>query len=99
MNVTKKEGSTVIITKDGEVVDTLYLNEDKAYTVKGDNGAYNSFEIKDGYVNMLDASCPDQLCVKQKEIHYNNETIVCLPNKVVLQVKSSEKSDVDMIAN
>ncbi|MDD3172830.1 MAG: NusG domain II-containing protein [Herbinix sp.] len=99
INATKKEGSKVIITIDGEVYDTLYLNEDTSYTIKGEKGAYNTFEIKDGYVNMLDASCPDKLCVKQKDIHYNHETIVCLPNKVVIEVVGGEDDDIDMIAN
>jgi hypothetical protein len=99
MNLTKEEGSKVEITVDGEVYDTLYLQEDTSYTVKLKDGTYNTFEIKDGYVDMIDASCPDKLCIYQKHIHFNNETIVCRPNKVILQVISSENSDVDAIAN
>ena len=99
MNLTKEEGSKVVIKVDGDVYDTLYLTEDTSYTVKLPNGTYNTFEIKDGYVDMLDASCPDKLCVNQKHIHYNNETIVCRPNKVILEVISTENSDVDAIAN
>ncbi len=99
MNFTKEEGSKVVIRVDGEVYDTLYLTEDTSYTVKLEDGTYNTFEIKDGYVDMLDASCPDKLCVNQKHIHYNNETIVCRPNKVILEVISSEISDVDAISN
>ena len=99
MNLTKEEGSMVEITVDGEVYDTLNRTEDASYTVKLEDGTYNNFEIKDGYVDMLDASCPDKLCVNQKHIHFNNETIVCRPNKVILEVISPEDSDVDAIAN
>jgi len=99
MNATQSEGSKIVITIDGNVYDTLELKENTTYTIKGDNGEWNNFEIKDGYVNMLDASCPDKLCVNQKDIHYNNETIVCLPNKVVLEVIGGEENEVDMIAN
>jgi hypothetical protein len=99
MSLTKKEGSKVVITVEGEVYDTLYLKEDASYTVKLENGEFNTFEIKDGYVDMLDASCRDKICVNHKDIHYNNETIVCLPNKVVLEVTESEDSGVDAIAN
>jgi hypothetical protein len=99
MNATKSEGSKVVITIDGNVYDTLELKDNKSYTVKGDNGEWNTFEIKDGYVNMLDASCPDKLCVNHQDIHYNHETIVCLPNKVVLEVVDGEENEVDMIAN
>lgn len=99
MNFTKKEGSKVVITVGGEVYDTLYLNEDTSYTVKLEDGSYNTFEIKDGDVDMVDASCPDKICVKHRSIHYNNDTIVCLPNKVVLEVTEAEDSGVDAIAN
>jgi Uncharacterized protein conserved in bacteria len=99
MNVTKKEGSKLVITVDGKIYDTLDLNKNTTYTVKGTDGAYNTFEVKDGTVQMLEASCPDKLCVHQKKIRYHHQTIVCLPNKVVLQVISDKKSNVDMIAN
>ncbi|HWT75804.1 MAG TPA: NusG domain II-containing protein [Mobilitalea sp.] len=97
--LSKKEGSELVITVDGKVYDTLDLNKDTTYTVKGKDGSYNTFQIKNGYADMIDASCPDLLCVKQKDIHYNHETIVCLPNKVVLEVINGDKNEVDMIAN
>jgi hypothetical protein len=99
INLTKKEGSKVVITVDGKVYDTLNLDKDTTFTVKGEDGEFNTFKITNGYVDMVEASCPDKLCVKQNDIHYNNETIVCLPNKVVLQIKDGEENDVDMIAN
>lgn len=99
MNMMKKEGSKLIISVDGKVYDTLELDKNMTYTVRGADGAYNTFEIKNGAVHMLEASCPDKLCVHQKSIHYNAETIVCLPNKVVLQVVSDEEDNIDMIAN
>ena len=95
--LTQKEGSRVVITVNGEVYDTLELQEDTVYTVKIKD-SYNTFQIKDGYVDMIDASCPDQLCVRQADIHYNHETIVCLPNRVVIEVMGTQENDVDMIA-
>ena len=46
---------------------------------------------------MQDASCPDQLCVDQNEISYDKESIICLPNKVVVTVTSDIESDLDGI--
>lgn len=98
MNATKKEGSKLIITVDGKLYDTLDLNKDTIYTVKLENGAYNTFRIKDGTVDMIKASCPDKLCVSQRNISCNQETIVCLPNKVVLEVAGGKESGIDTIA-
>lgn len=99
MNITKKDGSKVAVTVNGRVYETLSLSKDGTYTIKGANGSYNTFVIKNGYAKMLSASCPDKLCVKEKRIHYNHDTIVCLPNKVVLEVIGGKEDNIDMIAN
>lgn len=93
----KEEGSRLIITVDKKVYDTFNLDKDISYTIKLANGAYNTVEIKDGYADMVSASCADKLCVSQRRIHYNHETIVCLPNKVVLEIVGGENSEIDTI--
>jgi hypothetical protein len=55
--------------------------------------------IKDGYADIVEASCPDALCVHQKSIHNNGEKMICLPNKVLVEVISENKSSVDAVAN
>ena len=59
----------------------------------------NILLIKDNCANMIEANCPDKLCVNQKAISKEKETIVCLPNKVVVTVESDDESDFDAIAN
>ena len=49
-------------------------------------------EIKDGKVNMIEADCPDHLCMKQKAITDAGGTIVCLPNKVVIEGEKAAHS-------
>jgi hypothetical protein len=58
-NLTKVEGSKVIVTIDGKVYKTFPLNKATTFTVKGKDGSFNTFVIQDGYVDMTDASCPD----------------------------------------
>ena len=54
----------------------------------------NVCEIKDGKAYMLSADCPDHLCMKQKSIDEKGGTIVCLPNKVVIEGnKNSDSGD------
>ncbi len=95
----KKPGSYIEITVDGKVYKTLPLNEDTTFTIKTKDNHENILEIKNGYANMTDADCPDELCVHQEKIHSQGETIVCLPHKVVITVISEEKSTIDGIAS
>jgi hypothetical protein len=47
---------------------------------------HNTFQIKDGKVSMIHADCPDKRCVKQGST--SKLPIVCLPNKLIIQIKS-----------
>ena len=42
---------------------------------------------------MTEADCPDHLCMKQKKISKKGGTIVCLPNRVVLEIIDGKPSD------
>ena len=90
------EGSNITITVDGKEYGTYSLFEEQVITIE--NGeSRNIIEIKGGKAYMVEASCPDQLCVDQNEISFDKESIICLPNKVVLTVTSDAKSDTDLI--
>ncbi|MDF2951880.1 MAG: putative rane protein [Anaerocolumna sp.] len=60
--------------------------------IEVDNKVYKELPLDD-------ANCPDKLCVDQKNAEYNGESIICLPNRVVVKVQSSKESSVDSIAN
>lgn len=92
-----KMGGEAVIFVNGQEYKRLPLNQDTTVVVEA-NGHRNVVEIKDGYANMLDANCPDKLCVHQKEVHLEHETIVCLPNKVVVEIQNGKKNDVDSVA-
>ena len=89
------DGETVQITVDGELYGEYSLHEDKTIKIN----ETNVLRIKDGSAKMVEADCPDQICVHQRNISKNGETIICLPNKVVVTVCSGESSHLDGIAN
>lgn len=86
----------LIVQIDGEKVASYPLNEDAEFEL---NDGTNRVEITEGTVKMIQADCPDQICVHHKAISKNNETIVCLPNKIVLVIESTEEAEVDATTN
>ena len=88
------EGSNIMITVDGKEYGTYSLLQEQTITI-GEGDTINIIEIKGGKAYMKDASCPDQLCVDQNDISYDKESIICLPNKVVITVISDVESDLD----
>ena len=95
----RTEGSKVSVYRDGKEVLSFDMNKDITYTIRGEQGEWNTLTIKDNVVDMVDASCPDKLCVHQKKIHYNKETIICLPNRIVLEIIGGEENQIDSIVN
>lgn len=94
----KEDGAYVLVTIDGEEYGTYSLWQEQEVPIIQDGVTTNVLVIEDGFADMTEADCPDKLCVHQKAISKNNETIVCLPNKVVVQVMGSEESGFDSIA-
>ncbi len=85
---------TVLITRNGEQYEEVSLRENQVIEIKDSKGeTSNILEVKDGYAKMIDSNCPDHLCEQQHKISRNRETIVCLPNKVVVEVKEKKNLD------
>ena len=88
-------GNYITITKDGEKIGVYSLAENREITI-GEGEEINVIEVKDGKVSMKSASCPDHLCEKQMKIQYDMQSIICLPNKVVITINSSKTLDDDV---
>ncbi len=93
-----EEGAQVQVTIDGVVYGTYSLSQNQEIPIIVDGVTTNLLVIKDGKADITEADCPDELCVHQRAVSKNNESIVCLPNKVVVQVIGAEESGFDSIA-
>lgn len=93
-----KDGDMVQITINGTVTKTFPLNEDTTYTISNGDSQKNILEIKNGTAQIISADCPDKLCVHQKKISRQGETLVCLPHKVVVSIISTKKATLDGVA-
>ncbi len=78
------EGATAVVTVDGKKVGEYPLAIDGVYYI---NDGTNVLAIEDGKAFMVEANCPGyQDCVETGKIFRVGETIVCLPNKVVVEI-------------
>ena len=84
----------VAIKVDGVTEGTYVLTEDRRIEI---NHGTNILEIKNGEASMIEADCPDQVCIRMGKISKTGENIVCLPHKLVIQVEGDvgQKSEYD----
>ena len=95
---TGSRGSNIQIFQNGTIIATYSLYQNQTFTVSTEDGHSNTIEIKNGEVWVSDADCPDLLCVRQGHISKNGESIICLPHKLTILVKSDVSDDIDTIS-
>ena len=86
--------------QNGELLQTIRLDTVTAeytFEVSGNAGATNTVCVRPGSIAIVSASCPDQICVHHSRISRNKETIVCLPDKVVITIENGEDSGIDVL--
>lgn len=76
-----------LISVEGKELATYPLNQDVDEIITGYNGGTNHLVIKNGGVSITEASCPDKVCVRQGTVKDSGQTLVCLPNKVIVTIK------------
>lgn len=86
------DGEYAVITVDGKEYASKPLNEYAVIDIS-DGSGYNRIVISDGSAYMEEADCPDRICVKTGRIRKNGETIVCLPHRVVVEIKGGGGDD------
>lgn len=84
-------GTIARVTLDGAVVAEIDLSRTDAdsFTVTGPAGT-NTIQVEQGRIRVSSADCPDQVCVDQGWISDGALPIVCLPNKLVIEIVGGE---------
>jgi len=97
---TRRTGNMVIISHNGKVTGRYALSDDREIRIKDTGGKVtNVVCIRNGQVYMKEADCPDQICVHQGRKSKDGESITCLPNKVVVEVRGADRSGMDTMTN
>ncbi len=80
------KGKTATIKVDGEVVETLLLNEDTSVE-------FNNVVIacENGEIYVKESTCTDKVCMRSGRISKSGEGIICAPNRVSIEIDG--KSD------
>ena len=88
-------GGAVEVQVDGVTVATLPLAIDTTYLIEGVDGGHNTLVIADGKASVTEATCPDGVCVRHRAIDRAGQSIICLPNKVVVKAVGEPTVDAE----
>ena len=85
----------VEIRVNGKLTASYSLGTDREFNVTGYDGGEVHGIISGGTVDVTAASCPDKICVDHSVIRHTGESIICLPNRVVITITAGNNTDDD----
>ena len=81
----------VKIKSDGELLYTIDLSKSPNRTIVVEyNGKKNTLEIKDHKIRVLEADCPDKVCVNTGWLASPAIPIICPPNKLIIEFENND---------
>lgn len=96
LSLGKTESLKAEIYVGGEKVHSIALNEvEESYTL---NENYCQLLIEKDGVSFVFSDCGDQLCVRRGKLKKQGDTMACVPEKVVVILKSDGKEKIDGVA-
>lgn len=84
--------TNIVISVDGEEIHEMKLKNDhtRETYLYDDAAGHKNLIVRDGdQVYIKEASCSDELCVRQGTISEPGETIVCLPHTLIVEIVST----------
>jgi len=94
--------NVAVISVDNKVVKRIVLTgnvKTQQFDVHDLGGDCNTIEVKKNRIRVKSADCPDQNCVLTGFISKPGQTIVCLPHRVVIEIKSNHEPSQDIIVS
>ena len=90
------EYATISQVNGEEIKQITFGKEKKVYPIRTSFGL-NILEVDNDGVRVIEASCPDKLDVKFGKINKVGQAIICMPNRLVIQIKSRQNNDLDVV--
>jgi len=92
---------TAILEQNGVVIHTIDLvegMENEEVRIETESYGYNLVTINYEYIEVVESTCPDQVCVGWGRIRHAGQTIVCLPYEILVRiVGETDEVEVDSV--
>jgi hypothetical protein len=85
---------TALVYEKDSLREKLDLSNDRVIAIL--NGKMQ-IEVKGQRLRVIEADCPQHVCMNMGWIHYSGQTIVCVPNKVLIEIASGQAPLLDAV--
>ena len=88
------------IYQDGQLIRTIELynvESEYSFDIECTDGGSNTVCVKPGSIGITYADCPDKVCVKTGFISSDAVPVVCLPHRLMIQIRGAGDEGPDSI--
>lgn len=86
---TRTAGAYAVVIQNGKETARYALSQPCEVPLKSGDAVTNVLVIENGQARIETANCPDQICVEHRAVSKTGETIVCLPNELVIKIEAA----------
>lgn len=101
-NAKNQDEKIARIYQDKKLIYTIDLNSVKEtyrLTIDGEDKSENIVEVRNGSIGIIEASCTDHICIDTGFIDNSSVPVVCLPNKIIIEISDNTDNSIDAVAN
>lgn len=88
----KDSSNEAIVYYENKEILKIDLTKDAFYTVLGFNGEV-VIEVRDHKIGVVKETSPKHICSKMGFIDKSYQSLICLPNKIVIKINSIDELD------
>lgn len=96
-----KDDRKVVIEINGSVYEKIPMKagmEKQDIHIELENGNHIDIVVEETGAYVEDVVCPDKICQKTGVVSKADQSIVCLPNRVVIYIEGKTQSQIDNIS-
>jgi hypothetical protein len=88
----RQQGATkAVISLDGEVYQTIDLSWQTDMVEIRTKRGYDLLKVHDNGIEVVESDCPQKICISMGFINRAGQTIICLPNRMIVEIVGSDK--------
>lgn len=88
-------GTVAKIFQNGELireVDLTHVDSPYSFTVQAADGGFNTIQVEQGKIGIIDADCPDKICQNMGMVSSTAYPISCLPHRLMIRIEKGKKN-------
>ncbi len=89
--------SKAVILVHGKIYKVVSLDKNALFNIKWKDIHLMTVQTKNGSIRVKESTCKNKICVRTGWISKDGQSIVCVPNRVIIYTKGAKQASYDLM--